>query len=232
MISIASSSRQQILAPPRGAAIAGVIFSVLMIVGMGIARTAVPADLTQPDVWLTDPDRRAAVRLALALVPFAGIAFLWFMGVLRNRLGELEDKFFATVFLGSGLLFVASLFAAAALMGALIGAVAAGNLRSSDSATLYLGRRAIDALVNLFAMKMAGVFMISTCTIGLRSAIFPRWIAFAGYACALVLLLVIANWKWIQLVFPLWMLLLSVHILLVEFRSRPAGTAGDDHDKV
>ncbi len=66
----------------------------------------------------------------------------------------------------------------------------------------------------------------------LRSAIFPRWIAFAGYACALVLLLVIANWKWIQLVFPLWMLLLSVHILLVEFRSRPAGTAGDDHDKV
>ncbi len=225
MTSIASSSRQQVLAPPRGAAIAGVIFSLLMIVGMGIARTAVPADLTQPDVWLTEPDRRAAVRLALALVPFAGIAFLWFMGVLRNRLGELEDKFFATVFLGSGLLFVASLFAAAALMGALIGAVAAGNLRSSDSATLYLGRRAIDALVNLFAMKMAGVFMISTCTIGLRSAIFPRWIAFAGYACALVLLLVIANWKWIALVFPLWMLLVSMQILLAEFRSRFAGEA-------
>jgi len=210
---------------PRGAAIAGVIFSLLMIVGMGIARTAVPADLTQPDVWLSEPDRRAAVRLALYLVPFAGIAFLWFMGVLRDRLGELEDKFFATVFLGSGLLFVACLFAAAALMGALIGAVAAGNLRSPDSATLYVDRRAIDALVNLFAMKMAGVFMISTCTIGLRSAIFPRWIAFAGYACALVLLLVIANWKWIQLVFPLWMLLVSMQILLAEFRSRHAREA-------
>ena len=87
------------------------------------------------------------------------------------------------------------------------------------------GRRAIDALVNLFAMKMAGVFMISTCTIGLRSAIFPRWIAFAGYACALVLLLVIANWKWIALVFPLWMLLVSMQILLAEFRSRFAGEA-------
>ena len=220
---------RQTLAPPRGAAIAGVIFSLLMIVGMGIARTAVPADLTQPDVWLTDPDRRAAVRLALYLVPFAGIAFLWFMGVLRNRLGELEDKFFATVFLGSGLLFVACLFAAAALMGALIGAVAAGNLRSPDSATLYLGRRAIDALVNLFAMKMAGVFMISTCTIGLRSGIFPRWIAFVGYACALVLLLVIANWKWIALVFPLWMLLVSMQILLAEFRSRDAGEAAVEH---
>ncbi len=147
------------------------------------------------------------------------------MGVLRDRLGELEDRFFATVFLGSGLLFVACLFGAAAMSGALIEVAAAGNLRSPDSATLYFGRRTIDALLNLFAMKMAGVFMISTCTIGLRSAIFPRWIAFAGYACALVLLLVIANWKWIALVFPLWMLLVSMQILLAEFRSRFAGDA-------
>jgi len=44
-------------------------------------------------------------------LPFAGIAFLWFIGVLRDRLGELEDRFFATVFLGSGLLFLAMLFA-------------------------------------------------------------------------------------------------------------------------
>ncbi len=226
----AKFSRQQTLAP-RGAAIAGVIFSLLMIVGMGIARSAVPSDLTQPDVWLTDPDRRAAVRLALYLVPFAGIAFLWFMGVLRDRLGELEDRFFATVFLGSGLLFVACMFGAAAMSGALIEVASAGNLRSPDSATLYFGRRAIDAFLNLFAMKMAGVFMISTCTIGFRSAIFPRWNAFAGYACALVLLLVIANWKWIQLVFPLWMLLVSMQMLLAELRSRHAGEAAVGHNQ-
>ena len=48
------------------------------------------------------------------MAPFAGIAFLWFIGVLRNRVGALEDQFFSTVFLGSGLLFVASLFASAA----------------------------------------------------------------------------------------------------------------------
>jgi hypothetical protein len=214
------------LTPPRGAAIAGVIFSLPMIVALGIARSAVPADLTRPDVWLTEPDRRAAVRLALYLVPFAGIAFLWVMGVLRDRLGELEDQFFATVFLGSGLLFVACMFGAAAMSGALIEVAAVGNLRSPDIATLDLGRRATDAFLNVFAMKMAGVFMISTCTIGLRSAIFPRWIAFAGYVCALVLLLAIANWKWIALGFPLWMLLVSMQILLAEFRSRLAGTAG------
>jgi len=140
-------------------------------------------------------------------------------------LGELEDKFFATVFLGSGLLFVASLFAAAALSGALVEAVAAGTIRSPDSESYYLGRRAIDALLNLFAMKMAGVFTVSTCTIGLRSGIVPRWVAFIGYACAVVLLVVIANWKWIALLFPLWMLLVSVQMLVAEFRSRHANTA-------
>jgi hypothetical protein len=67
---------------------------------------------------------------------------------------------------------------------------------------------------------MAGVFMFSTCTIGLRAAIFPRWLAYIGYASGLILLLVIANWKWITLVFPLWMLLVSSYILLVELGSR------------
>ena len=57
-------------------------------------------------IWLTDSSGRNAVRLALNLVLFAGIAFLWFMGLLRNRVGTLEDQFFATVFLGSGLLFL------------------------------------------------------------------------------------------------------------------------------
>ena len=78
-------------------------------------------------------------------------------------------------------------------------------------------------------MKMAGVFMFSTCTIGLRTAIFPRWMAFLGYAGALVLLAVIANWKWITLVFPIWMLLVSAQMLFADFCSRNAGTAGGEN---
>jgi hypothetical protein len=108
--SIQEPSGARTLAPPRGPAIAGAIFSILMIISLGLVRYAVPADLKMPDKWLTEPGRRSAMGFALDLVPFAGIAFLWFIGVLRNRLGELEDRFFATVFLGSGLLFVASLF--------------------------------------------------------------------------------------------------------------------------
>jgi len=220
--------RQQALTltPPRGAAVAGVIFSLLTILGLGLVRYAVPANPSLPGIWLTEPHRRNAVRFALNLVPFGGIAFLWFIGVLRNRIGELEDQFFATVFLASGLLFVACLFGSAAVMAALIDSVAAGNIANE---TYYFNRRVSDALLNLFAMKMAGVFMFSTCTIGLRTAIFPRWLAFLGYACAFVLLAVIANWKWITLVFPIWMLLVSAQILSADFRSRHAGTAGGEH---
>jgi hypothetical protein len=222
MTTRANASGQQALAPPRGAAIAGVIFSVLMIVCLGLVRYAIPADLTEPDPWLVEPGRRRAVGLALDLVPFAGIAFLWFMGVLRSRLGELEDQFFTTVFLGSGLLFVASLFGVAAAMRALVETLATGKI---DSVIYYFGRNMSDALFNVFAIKMAGVFIISTCTIGLRTAIIPRWVAMIGYACALVLLLVIANWKWITFVFPLWMLLVSAYILFAESRSRRASTS-------
>src|SRR6185503_4004702 len=102
------------LSPPRAAAVAGVLFALLMGSTLIIVRLAVPPYQRDAGVWLTDPRRVNAVRFAVHLVPFAGIAFLWFIGVLRNRLGELEDQFFATVFLGSGLLFVASLFASAA----------------------------------------------------------------------------------------------------------------------
>jgi hypothetical protein len=219
------STDERLLTPPRGAAIAGVIFSLLTIVGLGLVRYAVPADLSLPGTWMTEPDRRNAVLFALDLVPFAGIAGLWLIGVLRNRLGDLEDQFFATVFLASGLLFVACLFGSAAVMAALVESAAAGSM---DREIYYFGRRVSDALLNLFAMKMAGVFMVSTCTIWLRTAIFPRWIAFSGYACALVLLVVIANWRWITLVFPIWMLLVSTQILVSEFRSRHAGSAGGE----
>jgi hypothetical protein len=203
-----------------------VIFAVLLIIGLGLIRLSVPADPSQPGTWVNEPGRRDAVRFALNLVPFAGIAFLWFMGVLRHRLGAREDQFLATAFLGSGLLFVISLFSAAALAAGLLEAVADGQLVLPNSETYYFGRRTVYTLLNVFAIKMAAVFMFSTGTIGLRTAFLPRWVAFVGYGCGLVLLLVITSWAWIILLFPLWVLLVSAVVLLAEFarRREDAGT--------
>jgi hypothetical protein len=214
------SSPTRALAPPTAAALAGVIFSVLMGVGLVIVRLAVPDYRTDPGEWLTDPFRRHAVRFAIQLVPFAGIAFLWFIGVIRNRLGEFEDQFFATVFIGSGLLFVASLFASAGLSGALLETMtnSPGALLNSDAYRLV--RQLIGSFLNVFAIKMAGVFVISTSTIVLRTEILPRWVAYSGFACACVLLLIITNWPWIALLFPFWILLVSTLILLTDIVRR------------
>jgi hypothetical protein len=208
------------LAPPRAAAVAGVIFSLLMGATLVIIRLAAPDYRSDPADFVADSFRFHAVQFAIQLAPFAGIAFLWFIGVVRSRLGDREDRFFATVFLGSGLLFVASLFASAALAGALLQSMSEGQTRLLNSDAYYLARRVVGASLNVFAIKMAGVFIISTSTIILRTAILPRWVAFAGYLCAAVLLLVMTNWPWIALVFPAWMLVVSACILIAEFRAQ------------
>src|SRR4030095_9462596 len=161
--------------------------------------------------WLADPSRRRQVILALNLVPFSGIAFLWFIGVVRDRIGEREDRFFATVFLGSGLLFIAMLFVASA--------VAAGSL-ADLAASSGFNRRIGSLILHTYAMRMAAVFTISTATIGLRTGFLPRWLVFAGYAIALILLLVIDVTPWVALLFPLWILLVSLDTLVTSFRRR------------
>ncbi len=200
--------------PPRGVAISGVIFSVLYIASLILIRVAVPADPSDPGDWLADPVIQSWVRVALNLVPFTGIAFLWFMAVLRNRIGLLEDRLFATVFLGSGLLFVAMLFAATSVTRGLLDTFATGLPAQSDS--YRVGRGMTYALMNTFGMKMAAVFMFVTSTIGLRTAVLARWVSFVGFACGLVLLLVITDFAWIALLFPLWALVISTYILYTD----------------
>ena len=141
-------------------------------------------------------ERLKTVSLALNLLPFAGIAFLWFIGVLRDRMGAYEDRFFATVFLGSGLLFLAMLFASAAVAGGMIMVYRTSPSKLMESGTYTFGRTVAYQIVNVYAMKMAGVFMISTCTLSMRTGILPRWMAFLGYALALLLLLSIGYFSW------------------------------------
>ena len=91
------------------------------------------------------------VNLALNLLPFAGIAFLWFIGVLRDRMGAYEDRFFATVFLGSGLLFLAMLFASAAVAGGIMMVYRTTPGKLMESGTYTFGRTMVYHIVNVYA---------------------------------------------------------------------------------
>jgi hypothetical protein len=200
------------LTTPRAAAIAGIVFSVLLITSLALVRISVPANPQDAGDWLSV--NSSTVSLALNLVPFAGIAFLWFVGVVRDRLGAHEDRFFATVFLGSGLLFLAMLFNSAAVAGGVISIFGAAPGMLIDSGLYTFGRTVTYEIMNVYTMKMAGVFMMTTCTLSLRAGIFPRWMAYLGIALALFLLLSTGLFYWAPLVFPLWVLLISVYILV------------------
>jgi Na+/phosphate symporter len=158
------------------------------------------------------------IRLSLSLVPFAGIALLWFIGVVREQLGEIEDRLFSTVFMGSGLLFLAMLFTGAATSASLMAMLA----RAEVNADVFVyGRETAQSLFSVYAMRMAAVFTISVSTVGIRTAGLPRWVSYLGYAIALVLLVAAAQQRWTQLVFPVWVLLVSVVLLVVH----PGGRA-------
>ena len=147
-------------------------------------------------------------------MPFAGIAFLWFIGVIRDRFGELEDRFFSTVFFGSSLLFMGMVFVAMAIAGALVASVSVdGNYTISQDVVIF-ARALMLQISNVYALRMAGVLMFSLGTMWWHTQIMPRWLVGLTYLIACALLLIISLNLWVTLLFPAWVLLVSVYVLL------------------
>jgi len=213
----------QALRTPRAAAFAGIVFALLLGFSLVLLILAAPSDPTRQSTWLTDHGHRRAVALAVNLVPFAGIAFLWFIGVVRDRIGDDEDRFFATIFLGSGLLFVAMLFVAAALAGGLISDAASSASPGAD--TLAVNRETTGLLVRVYAMRMAGVFTLNAAAMTLRTGAISRWISLLGLVCAVTMLVTLGLTRWVELIFPAWILLVSIDILRTPAAARAAPAA-------
>ncbi len=199
------------LRTPKAAAIAGVVFSLLTLASFGLLWRAIPAEPQASGAWLATNANEVA--LALNLIPFAGIAFLWFIGVIRDRLGRREDRFFATVFFGSGLLFLGMLFIAAAVVGAMLIAFKDEPAAFAAAPEFRFARAVAYSVVNIYMVKMAGVFMISTSTVAMATRFAPRWLAALGYLLAALLLFGSGFFRWSFALFPMWVLLLSIQIL-------------------
>ncbi|MEU7085584.1 hypothetical protein ACIG54_13235 [Streptomyces achromogenes] len=212
------------LRTPRAAGLAGIVFALLLAAAMVLVRLGVPegAD-TVTARGFTDSGHRDALRAALALVPFAGIFFLWFLGAIRAHVGAVEDKFLATVFLGSGLVFTATLFGAAAAAGAVLEVAHPPGVPPLPAAWDF-GRHLAYTLMTGYAMRMAAVFVSSLSVMGHRLGVLPRPLTIAGFVTVLVLLFASSNVPWAELVFPAWSLLTGLHILRAgRGRGRDAG---------
>jgi len=199
-------------ATPLAGAIAGILFAVLFSISVAIIKTTV-ADLPHDTgSWLDTGAGR--FKFAIGLLPFAGLFFLWFIAVARERLGRFEDQFFATVFLGSGLLFLAMIFAAAASAGAIVASYSKDPSLFATSTTYVYARYMVAEIFNVYALRMAAVFLISQATLWLRTGVMPKWMAVPTYGIALVLLFIVTQATWVVLVFPAWVFLVSVYILV------------------
>ena len=209
---------RQAIRTPRAAAVAGIIFTVLFTISIVLMRLAIPEELSGSNTATWLQGNTTTLTLALTLVPFAGIAFLWFMGVVRDRLGKMEDQFFSTVFSGSGLLFLAMMFASAAIAGGILSSYAIEPNTLAKSGVLLFGRAVMYTITKVYAVRMAGVFMIALATLWMRTGVMPRVYVFLSYALALVLLVSSDFTSWLILVFPAWVFVISVFILIESLR--------------
>ncbi len=210
------------LRAPRAAGVAGIIFTVLLVLSEVIIKTP-PVNLGDGELlaWFREVQVSNVTLVGLYLVPFAGLAFLWFVAVIRHRIGRHEDQFFGTAFLGTGLLFVALLFAGVAAGGSLVaGYRFFGDLDYPGADMIRAMRSLSFTLIYVYAAKMAGAFVFVCNTIALRTGIFSRWVAVVGYVVGFVLVFNFGFFETVTFVFPAWVAFLSIYILI----NAPAST--------
>ena len=200
------------LTTPRAAALAGVLFALLFGAVIILLRSSLPEGAQPGSQWIDTGSSK--IKLASELMPFAGICFLWFIGVVRANLGRFEDKFFATVTLGSGLLFLAMMFVTAAVGAGLVESRHYSGGGMGDSSVGIFGQMLLLKLSKTYAIRMASVFMMSLATIWLRTALVPRWLVVLSYAAALTLMIGGDITMWLVLAFPVWVLIVSVLFLM------------------
>jgi hypothetical protein len=195
------------LTTPRAAALAGVVFALLFGAVLILIRTNMPEGVQGSAQWLTS--RRSAIATATVLMPFAGISFLWFIGAVRDGLGRYEDRFFATVFLGSGLLFLAMMFVSTSVAAGLVAANTAVTDPAAHAEVIDFGKMVVLSSSETYGVRMAAVFMMSLATIWLRTGLMPRWLVGLSYLTAVALLLASDVSMWVTMAFPVWVLVVS-----------------------
>jgi hypothetical protein len=218
---VTANPKRERLRSIESAAIAGVVYAVLTIVALFIFRRFPDPSLANSDIaaWYNDTAHHTGLIVALNLVSIASVAFLWFVAVIRRRMGDREDRFFSTVFLGSALLYLATFIAGAVAMAApAVGSAAMDNgVVDRAAATLTVGTT--SAMLLIIGPRLQAVFMLTTSTLILRTRVMPNWLAYFGYATGILLFLFPIVAQPVGIVFPLWVLVVSVTIAVTHPKS-------------
>jgi len=207
------------LSSVEAAALAGLGAAVLLSLSVYLLARQPGVGPSDEDLdWYADSGNRFTVFLGLNLAPFGIVAFLWFMAVIRRRLGEREDQFLATVFLGSGILFGVLTIAAAVCAAAPTFVVHFGSDADLDGSTVALAHGLWFGLWGVSASRLAGVFMSVTSTIGLRFGALPTWLGRLGFVLGALLGVTGAFAGPLDFLFAAWLSVVSVTVLVTRVR--------------
>jgi hypothetical protein len=206
-------------------ALVGALHAVLFLLSWWLLSDAPRADATDAEIvdYYTSASSRRDLLVGLYLMPFAGMAFVWFIVALRmweegsaHRRSVLQSN----LQLIAGIVYVALFF-----VGAAASSVVASSVEFADSEIDPDVARQFPVfgttVIFVFAFRMAAMFVFTTSAILLRAGILPRWFAWMGYAVATFLLLSASFQQWFVLVFPIWLIVLSVLLLGVARRIDP-----------
>jgi len=178
--------------------------------------------------YYADPSTGTAAIVWLQVLVFATIAFLWFVGVVRGRLGDREPKLFGTVFFGASILLAGLLFVGASLLAAPGVLVSVGG-RDPDPGAVALTRAAAAVVLSVFAPRVATLVMFATASLGRATGALPRWLVWATYAVGVVEFVNVTISVPTIYVVPAWVAVVSI-VLLVRrpphgFDLEPSTTA-------
>lgn len=217
---MAKRSREKInhdIRSPRSAAVAGLIFAFLSVLQMALGSTigADTPEIIQRELIETWSQ---IASIVLSIMPFAGIAFIWFTAVIRDWLGDREDRFFSTVFFGSGIIYVAMMFVYAAVMGAIFGSLALAEVYALDNGVFVFGFALVNEVLENYALRMAGVYMLSIGTLLSKTGRAPRWLVALTFIVAVGFILFAGMTRVALYIFPGWVFVVSIYILIVNYR--------------
>ena len=208
-----SLRRAAMLTAGLGAAHAVLFIVALLLLADAPGPTADDQELIE---YYSSEGSRRVTLAGLYVMPFAGIAFVWFIVALRmwiSASGRREDALFSNVQLVSGILYTA-LFLVSAAASAAIAAATEFTDAEIDPAFARQFNQYGDTILFVFAMRMAAMFVFTTSTIARHAKILPTWFLRVGYAVGLFLLLSASFYRALSLVFPVWLLCLAVLLML------------------
>lgn len=214
-----TNDRAELVSPGNRAAVAGLVFTGLYVASFVAVRDLPQATWSNDEIlgYYAGNDVGYLKIVTLYLVPFAGIAFLWFLAAFRDRVLKLagsENTMLSTVQILSGAIYIAMQFSASASIVTVVLTLDAGipTPVSVEAVRpfLVLG----DTILVVFALRAAAVFMMAGTTRALRAGLFRRWQAYLSYLLAVVLVLTVAEVRAVALIFPLWIGAASILILL------------------